>query len=105
MRIIFQLRSKNDRRSRGPNTGKGKGEHRQANCPGGRRSMQTDSPELGGRQLYKKKADHLVCFLFAIIAHYEKRRKTAFCTSNLTTKRGALANTARRVDQHGTLCL
>jgi len=33
----------------------------------------------------KKKADHLVCFLFAIIAHYEKRRKNALCTLNLPT--------------------
>ena len=49
----------------------GKGEQRQANRPGGRRSKQTDSPESEGGQLYKKKADHLVCFLFAIIAHYE----------------------------------
>ncbi len=85
--------------------GKGKGEQRQAKRPGGSRSKQTDSPEPEGGQLYKKKADHLVCFLFAIIAHYEKRRKTAFCTLNLATQRGALANKARRVDQHGTLCL
>ena len=67
--------------------------------------MQTDSPESEGRQLYKKKADYFVCFLFAIIAHYEKRRNKALKTPNLTTKRGALANVAHRFDQHGTPCL
>ncbi len=82
---------------------KGKGEHGLTYQPGGRRSKQTDSPELGGGQLYKKKADHLVCFLFAIIAHSEKRRKTASCTLNLPTQQGAFANTTRYVGQHNTL--
>ena len=75
--------------------GKGKGEHELTYRPGDRRSKQTDSPKSGGEKLYKKKADHLVCFLFAIIAHYEKRRKTASCTPNLTTQRRALANALR----------
>ena len=82
----------------------GKGEQRQANRSGGRRSKQTDTPESGGGQLYKKKADHLVCFLFAIIAHYEKRRKTSSCTSNWPTQQGAFANTPRCVGRHSTLC-
>ena len=44
-------------------------------------------------------------FFFAIIAHYEKCRKTALKTLNVATQRGALANAARRVEQHNTLCL
>lgn len=84
---------------------KGKGEQRQANRPVGRQSMQTESPESGGGQLYKKKADCMVCFLFAIIAHYKKRRNEALKMPNLTTQRRALANAAHRFDQHGTPCL
>ena len=76
---------------------KGKGEQRQANRPGGRRSMQTDSPESGGGQLYKKKADHLVCFLFAIIAHIVKCRKTGQNEPRLATPHAEMSNAARDV--------
>lgn len=43
----------------------------------------------------KRKHTAWFLFSFAIIAHYEKRRKKAYCTPNLTTQRRALANALR----------
>ena len=112
LRIIFQLRSKNDRRSRGPNTGKGKGEHRQANRPGGRRSMQTESPESEGRQLYKRKQTTWFAF-FLLLLHTTKnvgkrpsaRRIWQRNVGRWQTRHAVLTNMARCVCKFSTLRL
>ena len=75
----------------------GKGEQRQANRSGGRRSKQTDTPESEGGQLYKKESrlHGLLSFCY-------------YCTLWKTSGNGLLhvelANAAGSIRQHSTLC-